>query len=104
MILVRTEMHCKWGRVNEVVDRFKAMSAMLNDQNVIKRSRILTDLSGRFDTVIIESEIESMDDYFAFLQAAFANPDFQPGGNDDPPYEMGSRDYYTIEATYEVGQ
>jgi len=106
MILVRTEFQCKWGRVQEVVDGFKTMSERMNNQNVIKRSRIMTDLSGRFDTVVVESEVESIDAYFAMLHAAFAEPEFQAAqaAMVDPPQQSGSRSFYTIEATYEAAE
>jgi hypothetical protein len=73
---------------------------------VIKRSRIMTDLSGRFDTVVLESEVESIDAYFAFLHAAFADPEFQAAqaAMTDSPYQSGSRSFYTIEATYEAAE
>ena len=103
MILVRTEFQCKWGRVQEAIDSFKAMSAMMDDQDVIKRTRLMTDLSGRFDTLIVESEVESIDAYFAMLHAAFADPEFQ--ATQSPPadslYQTGKRQFYTIEATFE---
>lgn len=104
MILVRTEMQCKSGRVNEVVDGFKAMAQRMNGQDVIKRSRILTDLSGSFDTVVVESEVESIDAYFAMLRAAFADPELQEtrAALVDDPYQAGQRTFYTIEATYEL--
>lgn len=104
MILVRTEFQCKSGRVQEVIDNFKAMSAMINNQSVIKRTRLMTDLSGIFDTVIVESEVESIDAYFAMLQAAFADPEFQAGQavSADNPVQSGQRNFYTIEVTYDV--
>ncbi|MFC1996243.1 hypothetical protein ACFLXI_01385 [Chloroflexota bacterium] len=104
MILVRTEFQCKFGRVQEAIDSFKAMAAGMNSQSVIKRTRLMTDLSGRFDTVIVESEVESIDAYFAMLHAAFADPEFQAGqpAPDDSPYQTGQRNFYTIEATYEA--
>ena len=106
MILVRTEFQCKWGRVQEAVDGFKTMSEQMNNQDVIKRSHIMTDLSGRFDTVVLESEVESIDAYFAFLHAAFADPEFQAAqaAMTDSPYQSGSRSFYTIEATYEAAE
>ena len=103
MILVRTEFQCKFGRVQEAIDSFKAMAAGMDTQNVIKRSRIMTDLSGSFDTVILESEVESIDAYFAMLHAAFADPDFQAGQTApaESPFKSGQRTFYPIEATYE---
>ena len=104
MILIRTEFQCKWGRVQEVVDSFKAMSERIDTQKVIKRARIMTDLSGRFDTVVVESEVESIDAYLAMMQAAFANPEFQAAQAAivNPPQQSGSRTFYTIEAAYEL--
>ena len=106
MILVRTEFQCKWGRVQEVVDSFKAMSERIDTQKVIKRARIMTDLSGRFDTVIVESEVESIDAYLAMMQAAFASPEPQAAqaAITDHPQQSGSRTFYTIEATYEASE
>lgn len=73
---------------------------MINNQSVIKRPRLMTDLSGIFDTVIVES----IDTYFAMLQAAFADPEFQAGQavSADNPVQSGQRNFYTIEATYDV--
>lgn len=104
MILIRTEFQCKWGRVQEVVDNFKAMAERMNSQDVIKRSRVMTDLSGRFDTVVVESEVESIDAYNALLQAAFADPDFQQSQEEleRTAYQTGKRTFYTIEASYEL--
>jgi hypothetical protein len=65
----------------------------------IKSFRILTDLTGSFDTVVIESEIESIDAYFAMLQVMFAEEESDDSGMEDA-YQSGSRTFYTIEATY----
>lgn len=105
MILVRTEIQCKWGRTQEVLERTKAGFEQLDGQfDAVKRTRVLTDLSGSFDTVVVESEIESLDAYLAMLKAIFANPEFkamQAAMADDHPYQAGKRAYYTIEAVYE---
>lgn len=71
MIVVRTELQCKWGRAQE---GFKLLGGQAS---AIKRTRALTDLSGSHDTVILESEVESLDAYFAMLKAIFANPEFK---------------------------
>jgi hypothetical protein len=104
MILVRDEFQCKLGGAQQAVDRFKSMADLLESQDVIKRARILTDLSGRFDTVIFEAEVESLDAYFAMLRAAFADPDIQArsAAMGEMPQQSGSRAFYTIEATYEL--
>lgn len=100
MILVRTEFQCNPGGAAAFVDGFKAISERMNGQDVIKRSRIMTDLSGNFDTVVVESEVESIDAYFALMQAMFADPEFQTDPSTST-YQTGQRTFYTIEATYE---
>ena len=108
MILVRTEFQCQSGRTQEAVDLFKAQieqGLLASDQvTTVKRTRILTDLSGRFDTLILEQEVESIDAYLAMLQAMFVSPEFQEAQAalaGDNPIQTGSRTFYTIEATYE---
>ena len=76
---------------------------MMEQQSVIKRTRLMTDLSGNFDTVVVESEVESIDNYFALMQAAFADPDLQTeqAGSMNSVDQTGQRVFYKIEATYE---
>jgi hypothetical protein len=102
MILVRSEFQCKPGHVQEMIDNFKAMAPMMEQQNVIKRTTLMTDLSGNFDTVVLESEVESIDAYLAMLEAAFADPEMQAGqaGSNNSIYKTGQRNYYKIEATF----
>jgi hypothetical protein len=104
MILVRDEFQCKLGGAHVAVDRIKAQADLLEKQNVIKRARVLTDLSGRFETVIFEAEVESLDAYFGMMRAAFANPDIQArsAAMGEMTQQSGSRTFYTIEATYEL--
>jgi len=104
VILIRDEFQCKLGGAQQAVDHFKSMADLLESQDVIKRARILTDLSGRFDTVIFEAEVESLDAYFAMMQAAFADPEIQArsAALGEMPQQSGSRAFYTIEETYEL--
>ena len=104
MIMVRDEFQCEPGRVNEFVKRFREMANMLNNQGVIKHASIMTDLSGSFDTVVVESEIESLDAYFAMLHATFANRESSSaeGESNNRFYRSGSRTFYTIEASFAV--
>ena len=108
MILIRMEFQCQSGRTQEVVDMFKAQAepGQASDQiEEIKRTRILTDLSGPFDTVVIESEVESIDAYFTSLKAIFTSSQFQEAQAaiaGDNPIQSGKRTFYTVEATYEL--
>jgi hypothetical protein len=106
MILVRDEFQCEPGQAQVSVSRFKEMASSLEGQDVVKRARILTDLSGRFDTVVVEAEIESIDTYLGMMHAAFADADFQARQAElgPAPYRSGSRTFYTIEAKYGLEQ
>ena len=106
MILVRDEFQCEPGQAQVFVSRFKEMASSLEDQDAVKQVRILTDLCGRFDTVVVEAEIESIDTYLAMMHAAFADADFQARQAElgPAPYRSGSRTFYTIEAEYSLEQ
>jgi hypothetical protein len=106
MIVVRTEIRCKWGRVDEALKLSRKSYERTSGQlSAIKRIRLLTDMSGPHDTVIVEAEVESMDAYFAMLDAIFASPDFQAAQADqaagDLPYESAERNFYKVEAVFE---
>lgn len=100
MILERTVLHCPPGTVGKVVENFKGMEAQLKNQDVIKSFRILTDLSGPFDTVVIESEIESIDAYLALLKAMFNAEASEEAASVESTYNTGHRTFYTIEAQF----
>ena len=102
MILVRLVFQAKSGKAHEVVGAFKenteVMKQMLGSD---VRVRILTDLSGPFDTVVQEMEVESLAEWERLREAIFANPEFQERqANGESPFESGRTEFYTLEATY----
>jgi hypothetical protein len=65
------------------------------------RVRILTDLSGPFDTVIQELEVESLAEWERLRGVMFSNPEFQEAEASLPDViESGQTEYYTIEAAW----
>ncbi|MGH2588695.1 MAG: hypothetical protein ACRDJE_27535 [Dehalococcoidia bacterium] len=65
------------------------------------RGRILTDLSGPFDTVIQELEVESLAAWERLRAVLFSNPQFQEAEAGMPDViESGRTAFYTIEATW----
>ena len=61
MLLVRELMYCKPGKVRPLVEKFVAMSALMEKAGQGKM-RVMTDLvAERFLTVVSEFEIESLD-------------------------------------------
>ena len=101
MILVRFVFQAKYGKAGEVVEDFKKATEMM--QKILGSNvhvRILTDLSGPFDTVVQEMEMESLAEWERLRTALFSDPEFQQSqAGSDPPFESGHLEFYTIEAT-----
>lgn len=102
MVLVRFVCKAKFGKASEVVAGFK------QSQEIIRRAvtpelrvRLLTDLSGPFDTVIQELEVESLAEWEQLRTAIFSNPQVQEAEAAMPAViESGRTEYYTIEAVW----
>ena len=93
MILVRVVMRAKQGKVNQMVAELKEVT-----KDIPNRPRILTDLSGPFNTVVLESKYESLAAYETWRTEFFNNERFQ---DDDAVreemFEGGTNEFYTIE-------
>jgi hypothetical protein len=102
MILVRIVCQAKFGKASEVVAGFKQSGEIVRTvvgPNV--RARILTDLSGPFDTVIQEIEVESLAAWERLREVIFSNPEVQEAEAALPSViESGRTEFYTIEATW----
>jgi hypothetical protein len=73
MYIIREVMQCKPGKVREMVKRFKSLNDLAPKLG-LPQSRILTDVTGEpFWTVVGITEVESLDEYFAKMEKAFAN-------------------------------
>jgi len=100
MILVRQVFQVKYGHMDEVLAALKAMSD--SDVSMSNGTRVLTDISGNNFTLVIETKAESVDAYWAALQAMFKNQ--EQAAQSDPLVqyiESGHREFYTIE--YDAG-
>jgi hypothetical protein len=98
MILVRVTFQAAYGKAGEIVEILKRDMPMDEEGG---RGRILTDLSGAFDTVVLENEIESIDDYFTRLREMFAEENANESESMRKVAEMiesGHREFFTIEA------
>jgi hypothetical protein len=73
MYVVREVLHCKPGKVRQMVEKFKAISHALEEMGH-GPLRLLTDVAGDpFWTVVAEVQVENIDDFFAFEQKLMAN-------------------------------
>ncbi|MDQ3539615.1 MAG: hypothetical protein M3440_02905 [Chloroflexota bacterium] len=82
MIVVRTVFQAKPGRGGELASRMAANSpriteGMTEQMGVQRRWRVLTDLSGPFDTVVFEVEFENLAESERARPILFQLPAFQ---------------------------
>jgi hypothetical protein len=102
MILVRFVCQAKFGKASDVVAGFKRSNEIAHtvaSPNV--RVRLLTDLSGAFDTVVQELELESLAEWERLRVAIFSNPEIQEAEASLPDVIVsGQTEYYTIEAEW----
>ena len=102
MILVRLVFQAKFGHAAEVVAGFKQAAEIARSagEKGPRHIRILTDLSGPFDTVIQELEFDSLDDFMKAQAAMFADPRWQEMAQESgwPALLVsGSKEFYTVE-------
>lgn len=77
MYLVRDIMHCKPGKVREMLGKFKSMSALMSKMGT-KPPKLYTDVSGeKFWTIVAEFEAESMDGFMKDMEKEMSNPEAQ---------------------------
>jgi hypothetical protein len=75
MFIVRNVFNCKPGRGKDLVAKFKAAAPHLESVG-IHNTRILTDTSAGFWTVVVEGEVERLDEYFgAVRERRRSNPE-----------------------------
>jgi ABC-type Na+ transport system ATPase subunit NatA len=102
MILVRFVCQAKFGKASDVVAGFKRSNEIARTvvgPNV--RVRLLTDLSGAFDTVVQELELESLAEWERLRAVIFSNPEIQEVEASMPDVIVsGQTEYYTIEAEW----
>ena len=102
MILVRMVFQAKWGKAGAVAASFQENAETM--RRVIGPNvpvRILTDLTGPFDTVVQEMTFESLAEWERIRTGMFSNPEMQQmSDNSESPFKSGQMEVYTIEATF----
>jgi hypothetical protein len=99
MILSRLVFQAKIGKAADVVAHFKSiMESATDEQWAALQPRILTDISGRFDTVVVETTHESLATFEQFRSAMINQQGNGSGpGPGEDVIESGRRELYTIE-------
>jgi hypothetical protein len=73
MYLIRAVVHCKPGKVREMVDKFRRISTVMQAMGH-EPLRLLTDVSGApFWTLVAETTVETIDGFFAIEQETMAD-------------------------------
>jgi hypothetical protein len=103
MLLIREIMYCKPGKVRPMVEKFQAMSKLM-EKTGMGKMRVLTDLSAeRYWTLVSEMEVPSLQAFEEMMQGpgpgqADAMKEFEKimtGYHD--LVEYGRREIYKIE-------
>lgn len=97
MMLVRDVFQAKYGKGGELVALFKEARQKWPAMQQYG-SRILTDASGPFFTVVTETEVASLAEWERVIAEVFSVPEFGDWfGRMQPLVESGRREFYTIE-------
>ena len=95
MMLVRGVFQAKYGKGGDLVALFKEASQKWPQGYA---DRILTDVSGRFFTVVVETKVDNLADWERRAAEIFAQPEFGDWfARMEPLVESGSREFYNIE-------
>lgn len=100
MILVRQVFQAKYGQAGQVATLLRESAQGFSDAvGPNRRWRVLTDLSGTFDTVVIELEVESLTAWEQLRQQLFTHPAIQESSAQFAEAIAGGRnELFTIEA------
>ena len=99
MYVIREVLHCKPGKVRQMADRFRSLSATMKDMGH-EPLRLLTDVSGEpFWTVVAEATVDTIENFFAMEQTLMENETLRKTMADyHELVESGRREIYRIES------
>ena len=99
MYVIREVLHCKPGKVRQMVEKFRAISDALTEMGH-EPMRLLTDVTGEpFWTIVAEATVEKVDDFFAVEQKLMANESLRKTMADyHDLVDSGRREMYRIES------
>ena len=100
MIVVRTVLQAKFGSGGKLAATFsESASAMMAEAGTPRRWRVLTDLSGTFDTVVQEIEVESLAAWETMRVRLFEAAAFRDSmATMQELVVSGHNEYWTLEA------
>ena len=97
MIVIRNVFRLKFGKAKEALPLIKESVAIQTRAGLPVTSRILTDLTGPFYTVVLELTVASLSAWEAEAPKFMANKDFQANYQKlTPLVESGHREIFTV--------
>jgi hypothetical protein len=99
MYVIREVVHCRPGKVRQMLGKFNTISATMREMG-LESLRMLTDVSGeQFWTLVAEVNVERLDDFFAMEKQLMANETLRQAMADyHDLVESGRREVYRIES------
>ena len=99
MYVIREVLHCRPGKVRQMVEKFRAISQALTETGH-EPLRLLTDVTGEpFWTIVAEANVDKVDDFFAVEQKLMANESLRKTMADyHDLVESGRREIYRVES------
>ena len=99
MYIIREVLSCRPGKVRQLIDRFRTLSAAVQETGH-PPLRLLTDVSGeRFWTLIAEASVETVDEFFTMEQRLMGNESVRNAmAGYHELVERGRREIYRIES------
>lgn len=99
MYVIREVLHCKPGKVRQMVEKFRRISTVLEEMGQ-EPMRLLTDVTGEpFWTIVAEAKVEKIDDFFAMEQTLTSDATLQKTMADYHELVAGGRrEIYRIES------
>lgn len=99
MYLIRAVVHCKPGKVREMVEKFRVISTVMTEMGH-EPLRLLTDVSGApFWTIVAEAKVETIDGFFDIEQETMVDETLRTTmANYHELVDNGRREIYRIES------
>ena len=99
MYVIREILHCKPGKVRQMVEKFGRISSVLTAMGQ-EPLRVLTDVSGEpFWTIVAEATVPKIDDFFAIERRLMADETLRETMADyHELVDHGRREIYRLES------
>ncbi len=98
MYVIREVVNCKPGKVRQMFEKFRGISAVLKEMGQ-EPLRVMTDVTGEpFWTLVVEAKVEKIDDFFAMENKLAAHETLRKTMADyHDLVDHGRREIYRIE-------